>query len=148
MLNKDPNFKGALASTKGGERAWCIWTRTFGENQAGNTLNILRFVIEGDEILRSDGEQSIRPDASKEAVVQAGAAVLRAAQLEAAKWNMHDVQLWNPTPLAVLSARVVEPSTHIIHRDKESIASLKWHGIDPEDRGKIEWIGNEKFGWC
>lgn len=148
MIGRDPESKGAFARTEAGDRVWCIWTRTFGENKAGNILNILRFVIEGDQLFRSDVEEPSRPDASEEAKIQAGAAVLRVAQLEAANWNMNGVQLWNPTPLTILAAQAVDPSSQLIYRDKESIASLRWHAVDPRDRHKVDWIGNEKYGWC
>jgi len=148
LLGRDPSFKGAYAKTEAGEQVWRIWTRTFGSNEAGNTLNILRFVIEGDQVLRSDGERPGSRDASQRGRIRAGAAVLRAAQLEAARWKMNDVQLWNPTPMTILAAQEIEPSSQLIHREEESIASLRWHGMNPQDRENLEWVGNEKYGWC
>ena len=148
LLGRDPDIKGAYAKTELGHQVWCIWTRTFGSTEAGNTLNILRFVIQGDQLLRSDGKEFTRHDASIQASIQAGAAVLRAAQLEAANWNMNDVQIWNPTPMTILAAKENEPSSQLLHRNEESIASLRWHGADPQDQNKVEWIGNEKYGWC
>ena len=148
ILGRDPQFKGAYAKTEEGDQVWCIWTRTYGNDQEGNVLHVLRFVIEGDQLARSGGEKNITPITPNQARIQAAAAVLRAAQIEAAKWDMKIVQLWNPTPMTVLAAREIEPSIQIVYRDEESIASLRWHGIDPEDRSKVEWIGNEKFGWC
>lgn len=149
MLNCDPFNKGALAKTSTGEQIWCIWTRTFGSEADGNTLNILRFVIEGEQLTRQNENEkdpiTLQPlDQEK---VWAGAAVLRAAQREAARWDMKDVQIWNPTPLTVLAAKEVEPESQVIHRDEESIASLRWHGVDA-DRSKVQWVGNEKYGWC
>ena len=148
MLGRDPVLKGAYAKTESGGRVWCIWTRTFGNTEAGNTLNILRFVIEGDQISRSNEGQTVTRGDSDRAKIQAGAAVLRAAQLEAAKWNMNDVQLWNPTPMTILAAQEIDPSIQVIYRDEESITSLRWHGVDADDREKVDWIGNEKYGWC
>ena len=148
MLGRHPDCKGAYTETETGDRVWCIWTRTFGSAESRNTLNILRFVIEDDEIFRSTQPNSSSRSVSNEARIQAGAAILRAAQLEAAEWKMHDVQLWNPTSTTISAAQALEPSSHVIHRDEESIASLRWHGVDPQDQGKVEWIGNEKYGWC
>ena len=151
MLDREPDIKGAHARCEDGSQVWCIWTRTFGSTKAGNTLNILRFYIEGEEdTARYDSEAVGDPTDSKSishAKLQAAAAVLHEAQVEAARWDMKDVQIWNPNPLTILAARHIEPTTELIHRDSESIASLRWHG-EPEDRTNVEWISNEKYGWC
>ena len=152
MIGRDPDIKGAYVRTGEGHRVWCVWTRTFGNEEAGNTLNILRLVVEGEGSAgRQDSEaseQSLSSGRPEEAKIRAGAAVLRAAQIEAAKWDMKDVQVWNPTNLIVSAARDIDPSIEITHRDEESIASLRWHGVDAEDHAKVEWVGNEKYGWC
>ena len=148
MFGRDPELKGAYAKTEEGYQVWCIWTRTFGNDEEGNILHLLRFAIEGDQIARSDEKKIIIRDTSNQTRIQAAAAVLRAAQIEAAKWSMKAVQFWNPTPLTILAAQEVEASSQVIHRDEESIASLRWHGVDPQDQSRVEWIGNEKFGWC
>jgi len=147
MLNRNPTTKGAYARTPTGEQTWCIWTRTFGSEADGNTLNILRFVIECEQLARPNENDPIVLEPLDQAKVQAAAAVLRAAQIEAAEWDMKDVQIWNPTPLTILAAKEVEPNSQVIHRDEESIASLRWHGVDA-DRSKVQWVGNEKYGWC
>lgn len=151
LLGRDPFNKGAHTKTSTGAQIWCIWTRTFGSETDGKTLNILRFVIEGEQVVRqNENEEEKDPqnlEPSDQEKVRAGAAVLRAAQREAARWDMKDIQLWNPTPLTVLAAKEVEPTSHVIHRDEESIASLRWHGVDA-DRNKVQWVGNEKYGWC
>ena len=151
MLGREPDIKGAHARCEDGSQVWCIWTRTFGSTEAGNTLNILRFYIEGDEdTARYDSEAVGDLTDLKiinHAKLHAAAAVLHEAQVEATRWDMKDVQIWNPDPLTVLAARHIEPTTELIHRDNESIASLRWHG-EPEDRTDVEWIGNEKYGWC
>ena len=151
MLGRDPDVKGAQAHCEDGSQVWCIWTRTFGSTEAGNTLNILRFFIEAEgDIVRDEtkaGGALTGLSSADQAKLHGAAAVLRAAQVEAAKWDMKDVQIWNPSPLIVSAARQIEPSTELIHRADESIASLRWHG-DPEDRANVEWVGNEKYGWC
>ena len=151
MLGREPDVKGALAECEDGSQVWCTWTRTFGGTEVGNTLNILRFFIEGEESTMRDESGAINDLANRQSTDHAkligAAAVLHAARVEAARWSMSDVQIWNPSPLLVLAARHIEPSTEVIHRDDESIASLRWHG-EPGDRTRVEWISNEKYGWC
>lgn len=151
MLGREPDIKGAHVDCEDASQVWCIWTRTFGSTKAGNTLNVLRFFIEGEQdIVRDEseaGDDLTDLKSTAHAKVDGAAAVLRAAQLEAARWDMKDVQIWNPSPLIVMAARQIERSTELIHRDDESIASLRWHG-EPEDRTNVEWVGNEKYGWC
>ncbi len=151
MLDREPEIKGAYMDCEDGSQVWCIWTRTFGSTEAGNTLNILRLFIEGENNTVRD-ESQVAHDLKNlksihQAKLQGAAAVLHAAQIEAAKWDMKDVQIWNPSPLVVLASREIEPSTEVVHRDDESIASLRWHG-KPEDRLGVEWVGNEKYAWC
>lgn len=76
--------------------------------------------------------------------VPAITALFKMAEQEAAKWNMADVEIWNPTAVTIESARAIEPDAEIVHRDVESIASLMWYG----NKTKVEWLGNEKYGWC
>ena len=47
---------------------------TFGSDEAGNTLHILRFVIEGERLARSSESEPIILEHSDQAKVQAGAA--------------------------------------------------------------------------
>lgn len=151
MLGREPDIKGAHADCQGGGQVWCIWTRTFGSTEAGNTLNVLRFFIEGDENTVRDESETGNDlgdfKSTDQAKLNGAVAVLHAAQVEAMRWNMADVQIWNPSSLVVLAARQIEPSTEVVHRDDESIASLRWHG-EPEDRSNVEWVGNEKYAWC
>lgn len=148
MLATVPDIKGAYIKTSAGDQMWCIWTRTFGSDEAGNTLHILRFMIEGERLARFSETEPIVLEPSDQAKVQGGAALLQAAQLEASKWDMRNVEVWNPSPLIVLAAREVKPAVQVIHRDESSIASLRWHGADPEERSKVDWVANEKYGWC
>ena len=151
MLGRTPDIKGAYINCKDNSRVWCIWTRTFGSTEAENTLNILRLVIEGEENAsryECDAVSDTRDLKSiNHARLNGTAAVLRAAQAEAARWSMKDVQIWNPSLLVVMASQSIEPKTELIHRDNESIASLRWHGETCE-RGNVEWVSNEKYGWC
>ena len=150
MLGREPDIKGAYVDCGDSSQVWCVWTRTFGSTEAGNTLNVLRFFIEAEEDIVRDETGTMDLTSLKstnDAKLHGAAAVLHAAQIEAARWNMKDVQIWNPSPLLVLAARHIQPSTELVHRDDESIASLKWHG-ETADPTKVEWISNEKYGWC
>ena len=35
-----------------------------------------------------------------------------------------------------------------VDRENEGIASLLWYGEGSGKEDTIEWMGNEKFGWC
>ncbi|KAI4263100.1 MAG: hypothetical protein L6R42_001738 [Xanthoria sp. 1 TBL-2021] len=151
LLGRWPTSKGAMAEAPDGERVWCIWTRTFGASQDQSVLHILRLSVEGESNLGQSA--SSKPtdtphDHAQKAQVKAIAAVLQAAQVEAFDWGMSSVQIWNPSPLSILAARHLEPSAEIVERHDESLASLRWHGKPMPDDAKIDWISNEKFGWC
>ena len=151
MLGREPDIKGAYIDCEDSSQVWCIWTRTFGSTKAGNTLNVLRFFVEGEEDTVRDESGNLGDltdsESTNQAKLNGAAAVLHAAQVEAGKWAMRDIQIWNPSPLLVLAARHIQPSTELVHRDDESIASLKWHG-ESTDPTAIEWVSNEKYGWC
>lgn len=149
VFNKTPHVKGAISEGPKGERAWCIWTHTFGSKPESTTLHILRLVIEAEQDIGRQVSKSASTngaDAKSTGAVRAVAAVLLAAQREAEVWGMHHVELWNPSPVTVVAAREVLPGAEIVDRDEESIASLRWSG---EGSGEeVDWVGNEKYGWC
>jgi GNAT superfamily N-acetyltransferase len=140
VFGKWPDVKGAMVVAGEGKRVWAIWTRTFGASTEGNVLHILRLVVEGEE----EGDQGWN--------VKAVAAVLRAAQREAGKWERKSVEIWNPSALIVKAARVIEPDAVLVERESESITSLMWY--EENDSGEtpatneIDWVGNEKYAWC
>ncbi|KAH7054636.1 hypothetical protein B0J12DRAFT_658384 [Macrophomina phaseolina] len=137
-----PVVKGALIGEEKGKRVWCYWTRMWYNSDKsqskGNTLHILRLVIEDDVVPGT--------------VVPAIAALLARAQREAAGWHMAEVENWNPTAEVVAAAQLLDPAAEVINRDTESIASLMWYGEPPSDGQSvgdvIDWVGNEKYGWC
>ncbi|KAF2142237.1 uncharacterized protein K452DRAFT_227682 [Aplosporella prunicola CBS 121167] len=137
-----PEVKGAIVGDEEGRRAWCYWTRMWynpdAQQDKDNTMHILRLVVE--------------EDVSPDAVVAAIAALLARAQQEAAGWHMAEVETWSPSPEVVAAARSLDPKTEVINRDKDSIASLRWYGDSPSNGGSlteaVEWVGNEKYGWC
>ncbi|MCJ1299822.1 hypothetical protein MMC08_002616 [Hypocenomyce scalaris] len=149
LFNRYPDIKGAISEGTEGERAWCIWTRTFGSTRETTTLHILRLVIEAEQDIgrqMPNGGTINGIDEKDMAAASAVAAVLLAAQREAGEWGMDHVELWNPSPVTVFAARKILPGAEITNRDEESIACLRWSGEG--DGEGLEWVGNEKFGWC
>jgi hypothetical protein len=153
LHGKAPKVKGAIVGSEKGKRIWCYWTRMWynqnPEEAKGNTLHILRLVIESEgqsswETSRngSNGVTSHQHDA-------AIAALLSMAQKEAEEWRMEEVEAWNPSSETVAAAQRLDPNAKVVDRDMESIASLRWY---PQHEGpvadSIDWIGNEKYGWC
>ncbi|KAK0913225.1 hypothetical protein LTR91_024972 [Friedmanniomyces endolithicus] len=125
--------RGVIAGDDPGSRVWCYWTRlwTKPQDEAPSTLHITRLVIE---------------DEGNPAKVDAIAALLRAAQSEAKASGMDEVQLWNPSQTMVAAARQLAPNVEMVHREKASIASLRWYGEGSWEN--VDWAYNEKYGWC
>lgn len=142
FYGNNPVVKGAIFGEEKGKRVWCYWTRmwynTDKSSSKGNTLHILRLVIEDDVVPGT--------------VVPAIAALIARAQREAAGWHMAEVEAWSPTPEVVAAAQLLDPAAELVERDTESIASLQWYGEPPAGSRAIvdavEWVGNEKYGWC
>ncbi|MCJ1480358.1 hypothetical protein MMC06_000513 [Schaereria dolodes] len=143
ILGRHPDVKGAIIRSHHGEQAWCIWTRTFGHKEEGNILHILRLVAEGEDI-----DNELLRVSEADTRVSVVAAVLQAAQREADKWGMRDVQIWNPSVLVTMAARRLIPSATVIDRDADSITSLMWYGPATGMGDDVAWVGNEKYGWC
>ncbi|KAJ5200465.1 Acyl-CoA N-acyltransferase [Penicillium cf. griseofulvum] len=118
-------------------RVYCAWNRNFGEKPEDNVLYILRWVYDDPTTL-----------AEEHTTVQAMAAILRRAQKEAHEWNMSKVEFWNPTPLLQKAVALVDPEAELVHREKESIASLRWTGEEQGLSKDVEWWLNEKYTWC
>lgn len=129
-----PLIKGAGVDGAG---VYCAWNRNFGEKPEENTLYILRWVY----------DEPTSP-AEKQAKIDAMVAIMRRAQFEAHEWNMHSIEFWNPTPLMQEAVALVDPTATVVHREKSSIASLKWNGSEQGLGNKVEWRWNEKYGWC
>ncbi|KAJ5874053.1 uncharacterized protein N7529_002483 [Penicillium soppii] len=129
-----PVVKGAGDDKAG---VYCAWNRNFGELPEDNVLYILRWVY----------DEPTSP-AEEQITIQAMAAILRRAQQEAHEWNMSKVEFWNPTPLLQKAVALVDPKAELVHREKESICSLRWTG-EQQGLGKdVEWWLNEKYTWC
>jgi GNAT superfamily N-acetyltransferase len=136
-----PSIKGAIIG-KPGERVWATWTRTYygplEEAKSGNTLHILRFVIEQQDPTEEEMQE----------LAEKVRHVLIVAKQEASSWQTGHVELWNPSPLL----RDLIERTNLEHgkveRENDSIASLMWYGEGSGKVDEIEWVGNEKYGWC
>ena len=136
IFGKKPTVKGAIAGDPG-SRIWAVWTRAYYgplKAESGNTLHVLRLVIED--------ETEVQENAAR---LQA---ILRLAQAEAAEWQLSHVELWNPTEVTKVLVKRTEVEHSEIEREEESIASLMWYGEGSGQPEDIEWVGNEKYGWC
>lgn len=147
VFDRIPRIKGAVVGEVG-SRVWCYWTHVWTNPQedAPNTLHILRLVIE-DEAFSDFAPATPEAAAEKKGtpLAQSIAALFAAAQSEAAAWGMREVLLWNPTSTALAAAQSLDGKAAVEHRQKESIASLRWYGEGSwED---VDWICNEKYGW-
>jgi hypothetical protein len=151
LHGKTPKVKGAIFDTEKGKRIWCYWTRMWSNNNPaeakGNTLHILRLVFE------EDGWEStssrVKDESAGHGHDAAIVALMLLAQREAEEWKMEHVEIWNPSPVTVAAAQRLDAGAKVVNRDVESIASLQWYPEhDGPVAGKIDWIGNEKYGWC
>ncbi|KAL6706834.1 hypothetical protein ACN47E_005170 [Coniothyrium glycines] len=172
LHGKAPKIKGAIVGTEKGKRVWCYWTRMwYNPNPAetkGNTLHILRVVVEegsGQETTNghtngyingfTNGHTNGHTNGSAKGTSNhhghdsAISALLSMAQREAEEWKMEHVEMWTPSPTSLAAAQKLHPDARLVNRDTESIASLQWY---PEHDGpvadKIDWVANEKYGWC
>lgn len=139
LFGRSPTVKGAIAG-ESGSRVWAVWTRMYtgslDKSDSENILHILRLVIE------NDSAQETAANAEKLK------SILEVAQREAKEWRSEHVELWNPTPYVrnLVQSLAVEHSE--VEREKDSIASLRWYGHGSGGVENIEWVGNEKHGWC
>ena len=157
LYGRIPDIKGAIVGEKG-SRIWCYWTRNWQnksiEQSEGNKLHILRIVAERGGLAKVDigiRDQDIKATLMTQS--RAITSLFMAAQLEARKWNIVEIESWNPTEAVVLAARRLSQHATVVQRDKDSIPSLRWHGDSPELddaplMDQVDWIVNEKCGWC
>ncbi|KAK4134475.1 hypothetical protein BT67DRAFT_295499 [Trichocladium antarcticum] len=135
IFGRTPDVRGAVAGEPG-KRIWAVWTRGYygGLNKLeGNTLHVLRVVVEDDEQPEEDVAAGLR-------------SIVHIAQAEAAEWKTQDVQVWNPTPKLRGLIDKCGVEHEFVARDKDSIASLMWYGEEPT--AEIDWVANEKYAWC
>lgn len=134
-----------------GHRIWAIWTHRFYGNpdfdpsDSGNTLYILRLVIENQTAANacaSEGAEAACDAGQRQLQAEQLKTVLESAQVEAAEWNLLDVKLWHPTPL------IEDLIRRAGLQDVEGIGSLLWYGAESFTEDTLEWVGNEKYAWC
>jgi len=151
LYGKSPEVKGAIVGTEEGKRVWCVWMRTWynsdPQKSKGNSLNILRLVVEDPEYTDFNAASDDGVEQAKGSYVTAAiASLLAAAQAEANKWYMGSIDIWNPTSATLAAARQLKAGTQVTHRENDSIASLRWYGEGSVQ--DIEWMDNEKYAWC
>ena len=149
LYHKTAEIKGAMVGSEPGKRVWCYWTRVWAnpQEESGNTLHILRLVVEDDTF--SDflpAFEASNADAGNPELKTAIAALFAAAQAEAVRWDMKTVQIWSPTSTTLAAARLLDHDASVIHRESESIASMRWYGEGSWQ--DVDWVCNEKYGWC
>lgn len=142
IFGKTPDVRGAMIGQPGA-RMWALWTRAYygkldAVEQSGNTLHILRLVIEDEEQPQTDERLARQAEGLK--------AILEAAQDEAQKWRLRHVEMWNPSELAKGLIEKVGIDHTPVERQVSSIPSLMWYG--PGQTEEVQWIKNEKFTWC
>ncbi|KAL4780300.1 hypothetical protein BJX76DRAFT_351088 [Aspergillus varians] len=139
LFQRKPQVKGAIFGEPG-HRVWAVWTHRFyeppGETASTNTLYILRLVIENQADLKS------------EAQVEGLRAVVLAAQAEAAEWGLHSVKLWGPSTEVQGMIQRTDIHYRQEYREEDGICSLRWYGMGSGLEDELEWVGNEKYGWC
>ncbi|KAL4957554.1 hypothetical protein BDW69DRAFT_156091 [Aspergillus filifer] len=139
LFGKKPDVKGAIYGEPG-NRIWIIWMHRFYEppspTASRNTLYILRLVLESEGDLLCASQ------------VEALNAVIAAARSEAATWGLHTVKLWDPSPAVQNLVEIVGIDHQVEDREEEGICCLRWYGSGSGKPDEIEWVGNEKYGWC
>ncbi|KAF7555432.1 hypothetical protein G7046_g6558 [Stylonectria norvegica] len=139
IFSRTPDTRGAVYTPKDtpNSRVWAIWSRGFYGGTISpekNTLHFLRFVVEDESI-------------SDEELAKAIKAIVGLAQSEARAWLCHKVELWNPDErVRKLVVGSEELEAEYVVRESDSIASLQWFGDGSVE--DVEWIANEKYGWC
>ena len=137
-----PTVKGARVRLIDGSRVWCVWTKNFSNKEPdGGLLEVVRLVVEGQD---PESEPDSSPSSHK--TMQAIAACLQAAQIEAFRFDMDSIEIWNPSRWALAAARQLNPEIELIDRDSRNIICLNWFG--PENPREIEWVASEAFEWC
>ncbi|KAF2764973.1 hypothetical protein EJ03DRAFT_320245 [Teratosphaeria nubilosa] len=140
---------GAMVEYEVGKRSWIIWQRvwTNPQDDSPNTLHIMRLVVEDENF--SDFAAANEGDALKLkslSLIKGIAALLARAQAVANDSHMKQIDIWNPSSTILAAAKLIDGKATVVHREKESIASLMWYG---EGSGReADWICNEKYGWC
>lgn len=135
IFGRTPDVRGAVYGEEG-RRVWALWMRGYYggiEKIEGNTLHILRFVIEDES-------------AGDEYLAKGVKGIVEIAQREAAEWKSADVQMWNPDERLKGLVERCGVKYEFVDRTEDSIASLMWYGEGAT--GDVDWVYNEKYAWC
>jgi len=125
-----PEIKGVITADG---KHWMLWTRDFGKT---SQLYIIRYVNLSYGQDEADDEKQISN-------------MFKAASMEARKWGLRKVTLWNPDKVSVRAAQRAAGSTvKVIDRETDSICSLMMHHDLGSGENEIDWEANEKFAWC
>jgi hypothetical protein len=139
LFGHSPAIKGAITGEPE-SRVWAVWTRMYSgpvdKTDSENTLHILRLVIENG----SATETAANAKKLK--------SILELAQQQAKDWHSGHVELWNPTSYVKSLVKSLGMKHSEVSREQDSIASLRWYGPGSGGVENIEWLGNEKHGWC
>ncbi|EFE42598.1 conserved hypothetical protein [Trichophyton verrucosum HKI 0517] len=130
----ETHVKGAAVPSR---KVFMTWNRKYGATPKDCTLYILR----------TQHEEPSSP-AERQGVVEALAAILRRARVEAHEWNVDHVQIWNPSALVKEAIQIADPDAAEVHREKDSIPCLKWDGDKFGYGENVDWMWNERYGWC
>lgn len=74
--------------------------------------------------------------------------ILETAQVEAWKWKLQNVKIWDPAPLVQELVLRVGVRHKMVIREEEGIASFLWFGHESCGDDSVQWIANEKYAWC
>lgn len=132
-----PTARGASVKVSDTITVSVVWSLTLYADPKEDTLYILH--IQHDQPSTPEEEAG---------VVKGIAACLIRAQMEAKQWNTHAVKLWNATPIVEKAIAMIDPTSQIVHREKDHIASLQWYGQEGMSEEKPEWWMAERFSWC
>lgn len=61
--------------------------------------------------------------------------------------GLHLVRLWGPS-IEVQYMIQKTASYRQEDRDEDGICCLRWYGEGSGQEDEIEWVGNQKYGWC
>ena len=140
LFGKAAEVRGAISGAPG-KRVWVVWTRKYDSRpdatEKGNTLYILRVVIEKQDVVDSREREEVKENLR---------AVIESSLKEAEEWKLSVVRFWDPSPL--MSQLVKELGLDFVETEREDdgIASLRLNGGVCE--GELEWLANERYAWC
>ncbi|QIW99143.1 hypothetical protein AMS68_004661 [Peltaster fructicola] len=147
LLDREIVNRGAKVVQPDGQEVWCVWQHIWSKAEADkdNKLYILHLGIAGEgEHDFSAASQQGSAKLKGSPTAKSYAALLAAAQAEAAAWSLNSVEMWNPTSVSLAAAQLLDADVSVQHRESSSITSLLWLGDGSQD---IDWICNERYGW-